>query len=79
MGIVCYLNAADGANAAMVAAIAAEEAPAQVVFRDPLLFQAPDADPLETVVYVMDADTAITAMCEAVEVTPLSIETFMEP
>lgn len=79
MSIVCYLDITDEDNDAAVAAIVAEEDPAQVVFRNPAVFQTPDADPLETIVYAPDASETITDQCTALGITAISIETFMEP
>lgn len=79
MGIVAYIDYTNPANDATVAAIAAEEDPAQVVLRRPSLFQMPDADPLERVVYTLDANTGIMAAVAAVGVTPVSIDDFMTP
>ena len=76
MGIAVYIDYTDEGNDAAITAIEADANPVtDIVYRLPGEFEPAMADPLETVVYALDADTGILAACTAVGVTALSIDT----
>lgn len=77
MGVVAYIDYTDTDNDTTIAAIETDADPEDVTLRVPGLFTVPDADPLETLVYVFDADTDILDACTAVGVTAISADAFV--
>jgi len=73
MGVVAYIDYTDDDNDAAIALIETD-AGVDVTYRIPATAQPADLDPLETVVYALDADTDIADWATAVGVTVLSID-----
>jgi len=75
MGVVAYIDYEDEDNDAAIALIETDAGVGvNVTYRIPLAAQPADLDPLETVVYALDADTDIADWATAVGVTVLSID-----